>query len=133
LRRVNGSRFMETKPTILVVEDDALLRWHAADMLEEHGFGVVEAANADAALKVLETRDDVRLLFTDIQMPGSLDGMDLARQVHARWPSVLLVITSGHVKPAQVDIPDDGRFVGKPYRATELLGEADDLMSKPIE
>ena len=70
----------ESKPVILVVEDDALLRMVAADTLEEHGFGVVEAANADAALKMLETRDDVRLLFTDIQMPGSCDGMDLARQ-----------------------------------------------------
>jgi two-component system, response regulator PdtaR len=64
-------------------------------------------------------------------MPGSLDGMDLARQVHARWPSVLLVITSGQVKPAQAEIPDDGRFVGKPYQAKDLLGEVDDLMSKP--
>jgi two-component system, response regulator PdtaR len=65
---------------------DALLRMHAASMLEENGFGVVEAENADAALDLLKTRDDVRLLFTDIQMPGSCDGMDLARQVHARWP-----------------------------------------------
>jgi CheY-like chemotaxis protein len=78
---------MGAKPTILVVEDDALLRMHAAGLLEDNGFGVVEAANADAALKVLGTRDDVRLLFTDIQIPVSLDGMDLARQVHARWPT----------------------------------------------
>jgi two-component system, response regulator PdtaR len=61
---------------------------HAAGLLEHNGFRVVEAANADAALKLLETRDDVRLLFTDIQMPGSCDGMDLARQVHARWPNI---------------------------------------------
>jgi two-component system, response regulator PdtaR len=60
----------QAKPVILVVEDDELLRLYAADLLEEHGFGVVEAENADAALKLLETRDDVRLLFTDIQMPG---------------------------------------------------------------
>jgi DNA-binding NtrC family response regulator len=121
----------QAKPTILVVEDDALLRMYAAGLLEENGFGAVEAENADAALKLLENRDDVRLLFTDIQMPGSCDGMDLARQVHARWPSVLLIITSGHIKPAQAEIPDDGRFVGKPYRANELLGEVNDLMRKP--
>src|SRR5450432_3185422 len=107
LRRVAGFGSMDqAKPTILVVEDDELLRMVAADMLAENGFGVVEAANADAALKLLETRDDVRLLFTDIQMPGSCDGMDLARQVHARWPRILLVITSGHIKPAQAEIPD---------------------------
>ena len=101
-----------------------------AGLLEENGFGVVEAANADAALKLLETRDDVRLLFTDIQMPGSCDGMDLARQVHARWPRILLVITSGQIKPAEAEIPDHGRFVGKPYRATELLGEVNDMLRK---
>jgi response regulator RpfG family c-di-GMP phosphodiesterase len=72
-----GSRFMgQEKPTILVVEDEALLRLYAADLLEENGFSVVEAENADAALKVLETREDVRLLFTDVRMPGSCDGMD---------------------------------------------------------
>jgi DNA-binding NtrC family response regulator len=89
-----------------------------------------KTANADTALKLLETRDDVRLLFTDIQMPGSCDGMDLARQVHARWPRILLVITSGRTKPAQADIPGHGRFVGKPYRASELLAEVNDMMGK---
>jgi CheY-like chemotaxis protein len=124
-------RFMgQAKPVILVVEDDALLRMAASGLLEESGFGVVEAANADAALKVLDTRDDVRLLFTDIQMPGSCDGMDLARQVHVRWPNILLVITSGQVKPAEAEIPDHGHFIGKPYRANELLGEVNDMISK---
>jgi DNA-binding NtrC family response regulator len=118
------------KQVILVVEDDALLRIVAADTLEEHGFGVVQAANADAALKLLETRDDVRLLFTDIQMPGSCDGMDLARQVHARWPNILLVITSGQIKPTEAEIPDHGHFLGKPYQANELLGEVNDMMGK---
>jgi two-component system, response regulator PdtaR len=118
------------KPVILVVEDDALVRLYAVGLFEENGFDVVEAANADTALKLLETRDDVRLLFTDIQMPGSCDGMDLARQVHARWPRILLVITSGRTKPAQADIPDHGRFVGKPYRASELLAEVNDMMGK---
>ena len=120
----------QAKPTILEVEDDALLRLYAAGLLEDHCFRVVEAENADAALKLLETRDDVRLLFTDIQMPGSCDGMDLARQVHARWANILLVITSGQIKPAQAEIPDDGRFLGKPYRANELLGEVKDLMQQ---
>jgi DNA-binding NtrC family response regulator len=110
------------------VEDEELLRLFAADLLEEHGFRVVEARNAAAALKVLEARDDVRLLFTDIQMPGTLDGMDLAREVHQRWPRVLLVITSGQKKPTEM--PDHGRFVAKPYRAKELLGQVDDMIHK---
>ena len=127
-----GSCLMsQAKPVILVVEDDELLRLHAAGLLEDHGFGVVEAENADAALKLLETRDDVRLLFTDIQMPGSCDGMDLARKVHARWPRILLIITSGQIKPAEAEIPDHGHFVGKPYRANDLLGEVNDMLGKP--
>ena len=75
-------------PVALVVEDEMLLRLHAAALLEEHGFAVLEAANATEALNVLQSRSDVRLLFTDIQMPGALDGMDLVREVHARWPRV---------------------------------------------
>jgi CheY-like chemotaxis protein len=121
---------MGAKPTILVVEDEALLRMYVVNLLEENGFGVVEAENADEALKLLEARDHVRLLFTDVRMPGSCDGMDLARKVHARWPHILLVITSGHVRPAQAEIPDDGRFLAKPYREKDLLAEVDDLMRK---
>jgi two-component system, response regulator PdtaR len=75
------------KSTILVIENYALLRLYAVSPLEENGFGVVDATNAVAALELLETCDDVRLLFTDIQMPGSCEGMDLARKVHARWPA----------------------------------------------
>jgi CheY-like chemotaxis protein len=104
------------QPLALVVDDEELLRLHAAGLLEDHGFTVIEAENAEAALKALETHDQVRLLFADVQMPGALDEMDLARQVHARCPNVLLVITSGRQKPTRAEIPDDGRFVAKPYR-----------------
>jgi two-component system, response regulator PdtaR len=93
-----------------VVDDNNLLRLYAGGLLVDHGFEVVEADSAEAALKVMRTHNGVRLLFTDIRMPGR-DGLDLAREVHARWPSVLLVITSGQMKPAPSDIPDDGRFV----------------------
>ena len=105
-----------------------LIRLWAADLLEENGFSVLEAKDADAALKVLEARPDVKLLFTDVQMPGSLNGMELAREVHARWPHILLVITSGRERPTRGEIPDDGRFVSKPYSAEELLGQVNDLL-----
>jgi CheY-like chemotaxis protein len=117
-------------PLALVVDDEELLRLLAAGLLEEHGFEVMKAENAAAALRVLESRSGVRLLFTDIQMPGALNGMGLAREVHVRWPSVRLVITSGRQKPPRAEIPDDGRFIGKPYRAAELFTEVDDLMRK---
>jgi CheY-like chemotaxis protein len=116
--------------TILVVEDEALIRIWATDLLEENGFSVLEAKDADAALKLLQSRRDVKLLFTDVQMPGSLNGMELAREVHARWPHILLVITSGRERPTRAEIPDDGRFVAKPYSGEELLGQIKDLMYK---
>jgi len=112
---------------VLVVEDEALLRLHAADLLEDAGFKVVEAENAADALQVMRTRPDVRVLFTDVQMPGPLDGMDLARKVHQHWPNVLLLITSGNMRPATADIPDHGHFLAKPYRAKEVIGEIDAL------
>ena len=115
-------------PLALVVDDNELLRLYAGGLQADRGFEVVEADSAEAALKVMRTHDGVRL-FTDIRMPGR-DGLDLAREVHARWPNVLLVITSGQIKPAPSDIPDDGRFVAKAYRAKDLFGEVDDLMRK---
>ena len=92
-----------TPPLAVVVDDEELLRIYAAGLLEEHGFKVLEAENAAAALQVLETHKDVRLLFTDIQMPGAQDGMNLAREVHARWPNILLVIASGQSKPPRAE------------------------------
>jgi two-component system, response regulator PdtaR len=118
------------KAAVLVVEDETLIRLWAADLLEENGFSVLEAKDADAALKVLESRSDVKLLFTDVQMPGSLNGMELAREVHARWPHILLVITSGRERPTCAEIPDHGRFVAKPYSGEELLGQVKELLHK---
>jgi two-component system, response regulator PdtaR len=87
----------------------------AADELEEAGFHVLEAANADVALAVLEARsDEVRVLFTDMDMPGSMDGRKLAEQVHRRWPHVLLLISSGYDRPHPDEIPDHGQFMPKP-------------------
>ena len=117
-------------PTILVAEDNELLRLLASELLEEHGYTVVEADNAEEALKVMEKRKDVRLLFTDIQMPPGCDGLELARQVHNRWPKVLLVLTSGQVQPTRAEIADHGRFIRKPYRAKDLLEQIDNLVQK---
>jgi CheY-like chemotaxis protein len=87
----------------------------AADILEEAGFEVIEAITAPAALKLLERRDDVRALFTDVDMPGGMNGLELARIVHSRWPHIALVVTSGLCRPSTDQLPDDGVFVGKPY------------------
>ncbi len=117
-----------TTPVVLVVDDEALLRWHASDLLASAGYKVVEADDAATALRILEERRDVRLLFTDVQMPGALNGLDLVRKVHQRWPNVLLLVTSGGMTLGNEDIPDDGRFVAKPYREGDLLGHVSDMI-----
>ena len=119
-----------TPSLILVVDDEALLRLLATDTLEDNGFRVVEAEDATEALRILAERPDVRVLFTDINMPGALDGMELAREVHARWPAIKLVITSGRQRPSDDEIPDSGRFIAKPYSPDLLLEEIQEADSK---
>jgi len=99
---------------VLVVEDEPLLRMLAVDFIEDAGFEVVEAENADLAVAFLEARSDIRIVFTDIDMPGSMDGMKLAAAVRDRWPPIEIVIVSGHKRPA-VDLPERSVFFSKPY------------------
>jgi two-component system, response regulator PdtaR len=124
-----GQAAIEDPAVVLLVEDELLVRMTAADELEEAGFHVLEAANADVALAVLEVRsDEVQVLFTDIDMPGSMDGMALAEHVHRRWPHVLLLISSGYARPHPDEIPDHGHFVPKPYRAATIVGHIHQMM-----
>jgi DNA-binding NtrC family response regulator len=104
------------QPTVvLIVEDDFLLRLDAMQMLEEAGFKVVEAADSDQAILILEARPDINVMFTDIDMPGSLDGVKLAHAVRGRWPPIKIIATSGHFKINSGDLPDGGKFIPKPY------------------
>ena len=109
-------------PVVLVVEDEFLLRMDAADMIAAAGFEVVAAANADEAIGILEARRDITVVFTDIQMPGSMDGLKLARAVRGRWPPIKIVATSGHVHVNETDLPEGGRFLPKPYSSTQVMG-----------
>jgi two-component system, response regulator PdtaR len=118
------------RPAILIVEDEALSRVMSANVLEKAGFTVIEAANAEDALRLLETRYDVQILFTDIQMPGRFNGLALARAVHRRWPYIKLLITSGREKPRKEEIPDDSRFISKPFLPRELIGAINNLIEK---
>jgi CheY-like chemotaxis protein len=111
------------KPTakVLVVEDEMMLRMRAVDIVEDAGFTPVEAANADDALVVLESRSDIDLLFTDIQMPGTIDGLKLAHAVHARWPTIKIMLVSGQVTPTESEKPANSRFYGKPLEVKKIL------------
>ncbi|RZM13065.1 MAG: response regulator [Sphingomonas sp.] len=107
-------------PVLLVVEDEPLLRMMAVDLAEEAGFDVVEAANAADAVAILERRTDIRLVFTDIDMPGGMDGIRLAAWIRDRWPPIDIVITSGKARPAAADMPARSVFFPKPYRHDQL-------------
>ncbi|WP_210492509.1 response regulator [Microvirga antarctica] len=116
---------------VLVVEDELLLRINAVDMLEDEGFAVLEASSADEALTLLaECCDDVAVLFTDINMPGALDGLALARIVHERWPHIWPLVTSGGTTLRDDQVPDHGKFLHKPYRATQLTSAVRDVLSR---
>jgi two-component sensor histidine kinase/DNA-binding NarL/FixJ family response regulator len=108
---------------VLVVEDEMLLRMRAVDIVEDAGFCPVEAVNADEAISILESRSDISVLFTDIQMPGSMDGLKLAHAVHDRWPSIKIILVSGQVKPSDAERPADSRFFGKPLSVEKMIIE----------
>jgi CheY-like chemotaxis protein len=117
------------RSVVLIVEDELLLRLNAVDMIEAAGFDVVEAANADEAIAILERRFDITVVFTDIQMPGSMDGLKLARAVRGRWPPIKILATSGHVSVSQDDLPEGGRFVSKPYSPNQITGMLRELIA----
>jgi CheY-like chemotaxis protein len=108
---------------VLVVEDEMLLRMRAVDMVEDAGFTSVEAVDADQAIAILEARSDVALILTDIQMPGTMDGLELAHTVQRRWPPIKIILVSGQLKLAEIDIPLDSRFFGKPLDAAEMIAQ----------
>jgi CheY-like chemotaxis protein len=109
------------RPVVLVVEDDFLIRMNAAQMIEEAGFSVVEAANSDEAVAILESRLDITVVFTDIQMPGSMDGLKLAAAIRSRWPPIHIIATSGLVDVRKEDLPNGGRFLPKPYSPAQII------------
>ncbi|UXS01367.1 response regulator [Agrobacterium tumefaciens] len=110
-------------PKILVVEDEPLLRMAAVDMIEAEGFEAIEAADATEAIAILETRPDITIVFTDIDMPRGMDGMKLAALIRDRWPPIHLIITSGHMTPARTSLPENSVFFSKPYRERDVIAQ----------
>lgn len=106
---------------VLVVEDELLSRIHAVNLIEDAGYDAIEASNADQAIKILEERKDIRIVFTDINMPGSMDGLKLSRAIRKRWPPIELILTSGHFMLSNGDLPERGRFLPKPYADDQLI------------
>jgi CheY-like chemotaxis protein len=110
-----------SQPAVLIVEDEPLLRMLAIDIAEEAGLAAIEASTADEALQILEQRPDIGVVFTDVNMPGSISGTDLASLIRDRWPPIALLITSGKVQVKASDLPKGSVFIPKPYDINALV------------
>lgn len=113
----------ENRNAVLIVEDEPLLRLHLADLVEEAGFVAIEAKDADEAIPILERRSDIALLLTDINMPGSIDGIKLAHAVRHRWPPIKIILVSGQVRPSDAELPLGSRFYPKPFETIKMIAE----------
>jgi CheY-like chemotaxis protein len=116
---------LHSNPLVIIVDDDVFERMGASYMFSDAGYGVLEAGSADEALQFLESTADVRLLFTDVSMPGSMSGFDLAHRVAKRWPEVGIIVTSGRPRPEP--LPLGAQFHAKPYEPTNVLKHASDM------
>jgi CheY-like chemotaxis protein len=115
---------------VLIVEDEALVRMAAVGMVEEAGFEVLEATNADEAILLLEARRDITVVFTDVEMPGSMDGLRLAHAVRDRWPPIKIIATSGRYAGRDGDLPSGGLFLRKPYSPAQISTALRDLTAQ---
>ncbi|TNM62893.1 response regulator [Aliirhizobium smilacinae] len=114
---------INNRTVVLVVEDEPLQRMMAVDLVLDAGFDVVEAWSADEAVTILESRTDIRIVFTDVDMPGSMDGLKLAASIRDRWPPIELIVTSGHIRMNDVDLPARSVFFPKPYDTEKVTAQ----------
>ena len=114
---------------VLIVEDEPLIRLGAVYLIGDAGFEVYEAGSADAAIALLELHKEIRLIFTDVDMPGSMDGLKLAHYVRGRWPPVKIIVTSGHVKVTEESLPAGALFMPKPYDPAEITHKVRELIA----
>ena len=118
----------KAKAVVLVVEDEPLILMDAVQPLEDAGFDVVDAHDGEHALARLKERPDIDAMFTDVNMPRQLDGVQLARMVNERRPDVVIVVTSGAIKVERADLPDGGQFMPKPYRGEHVAKLIEELV-----
>ena len=120
------------KAVVLVVEDSTIIRMGAVDLVLSAGYEALEACDADEAIRVLESRDDVDLVFTDVQMPGTMDGIKLSHYIRDRWPPVKLIVASGIAILEESSLPGGSRFFSKPYDDHTITDAMARLLSSEI-
>lgn len=117
------------RETVLVVEDEALILFTIADELRAAGYRVLEAQDADSAIAMLEADDRIRVVFTDVDMPGSMDGLRLVAMVRNRWPPVQIIVTSGKRAMELGSLPTGSRFLAKPYTPASVVDAVRGLLT----
>lgn len=118
-------------PIVLVVDDEAVIRNAAVEMVEEAGFSALPASDGRQAMDLLDTVEGIRVVITDIDMPASIDGIRLAACIHKRWPTIGIIVASGKVEPRPGDIPADGYFFRKPYDEDEVVAAIRGCLERP--
>ena len=116
-------------PAVLVVEDQTIILLSALDLVSRAGFEAVGAKSADQAIRILEARPDIRLVFTDVEMPGTMDGLKLAHYVRDRWPPIHLIVVSGKAIMEESRLPANTRFFSKPYNDNSIVEELTKLLA----
>ena len=122
------SHAIPPRRAILVVEDEVFILMEAVDMMEEAGFKTYQAKSADAALLVLNAAPDIGILFTDVDMPGSMNGLGLAAHVGTRWPEIRIIVASGILRVTDDDLPQGARFFPKPYPSDQIVRTVTDMI-----
>jgi CheY-like chemotaxis protein len=113
---------------VLVVEDEALIRLSAVAIVEGADYEAIEARDGDEAIRILELRADIRLVFTDVDMPGTMDGLRLAKYIRERWPPILLIVASGKAIIEEGDLPSGALFFSKPYQEHAIADSIRNLL-----
>jgi two-component system, response regulator PdtaR len=119
---------LHSRRTVLVIEDEPLIRLHTIEVIEDLGFVAIEAENADAAVAILESRSDIDAVFTDVRMPGSMDGIQLAFLIRERWPPIKILAASGNATLPPDGLPTGGRFLRKPYTPEQVADTLRELI-----
>ncbi len=120
----------QTKYLVIVVEDEVIIRMVAGAALTNAGFDVVEARHAEEAIAILGARArDVHAMFTDVHLPGSMDGLALAHLTHGSWPQIAVLIASGHARPRPEELPEGSRFLSKPYDLYNVVAHLKEMVT----
>ena len=123
---------LDRKAVVLVVEDSPLIRMGAVDLVTSAGFEALEASDAEEAIRILEARPDIHLVFTDVGMPGTMDGIRLSHYIRNRWPPVKLIVTSGKMTIDESRLPVGARFFPKPYDESAIVEAMMGMLSSPL-